>query len=80
VIASLENTTASRAPTEQRKTREVLTEAEVSEWLGLSQPTLSRLRRTGSGPAFVRLSARRIGYRRGAVQTWLDEREQANVA
>lgn len=80
MTVNLENTIVSRGPTESRKTREVLTEAEISEWLGLSQPTLSRLRRTGGGPAFVRLSARRIGYRRGAVQAWLDERERANVA
>ena len=63
-----------------QKTREFLTEAEVSEWLGLSQPTLSRHRRNGTGPAFVRLSMRRIGYRRSAVEAWLSEREQPKVA
>ncbi len=65
---------------QRQKTRELLTEAEVSEWLGLSQPTLSRHRRKGTGPAFVRLSTRRIGYRRGAVEAWLHEREQSRVA
>lgn len=63
-----------------QKTRELLTEAEVSEWLGLSQPTLSRHRRNGTGPAFVRLSTRRIGYRRSAVEAWLTEREHCRVA
>jgi predicted DNA-binding transcriptional regulator AlpA len=63
-----------------QKTRELLTEAEVSEWLGISQPTLSRHRRNGTGPAFVRLSTRRIGYRRSAVEAWLSEREQSSVA
>jgi predicted DNA-binding transcriptional regulator AlpA len=65
---------------EWQKTRELLTEAEVSEWLGLSQPTLSRHRRNGTGPAFVRLSTRRIGYRRSAVEAWLNEHEQPGVA
>ena len=66
------------AGVERQPTRELLTEAEVSLWLGLSQPTLSRHRRNGTGPAFVRLSARRIGYRRGAVEGWLKEREQSS--
>jgi predicted DNA-binding transcriptional regulator AlpA len=62
------------------RTREVLTELEVSEWLGLSQPTLSRHRRNGTGPAFIRLSTRRIGYRRSAVETWLTKLERSSVA
>lgn len=56
--------------------KEILTERQVSDWLGLSQPTLSRHRRYGTGPAFVRLSARRVGYRRTSVETWLNELEQ----
>ncbi len=62
-----------------QKTRELLTEAELSEWLGLSQPTLSRHRRNGTGPAFVRLSMRRIGYRRSVIEAWLREREQTRL-
>ena len=74
MTTSLED--VSRGRSEWRQPREVLTEAEVSEWLGLSQPTLSRHRRDGTGPAFVRLSARRVGYRRGAVEAWLTTKEQ----
>jgi predicted DNA-binding transcriptional regulator AlpA len=59
---------------------EVLTEREVSEWLGISQPTLSRLRRDATGPAFIRLSARRIGYRRSTIEAWLSEREHRGAA
>ena len=54
---------------------EILSEREVADWLGLSGPTLFRHRRDGSGPKFIRLSARRIAYRRGAVEEWLKERE-----
>lgn len=77
-MTSLE-TTGVHGRSDWQNTRELLTEAEVSEWLGLSQPTLSRHRRRGTGPAFVRLSTRRIGYRRGAVEAWLNEREQASI-
>ncbi len=54
---------------------DVLTERQVSDWLGLSQPTLSRHRLHRTGPPFVRLSARRVGYRRGAVEAWLSQHE-----
>ncbi len=62
-----------------QKIRELLTEAELSEWLGLSRPTLSRHRRNGTGPTFVRLSMRRIGYRLSAIEAWLREREQTQL-
>lgn len=54
---------------------EILTEHEVCSWLGISEPTLFRHRRNGTGPKFVRLSARRFGYRRSAVEEWLSGRE-----
>jgi predicted DNA-binding transcriptional regulator AlpA len=60
--------------------REILTEREVSDWLGLSEPTLFRHRRDGTGPAFIRLSARRVAYRRSAVERWLSERERQSIA
>jgi predicted DNA-binding transcriptional regulator AlpA len=80
VTANNVSTEAADSRSVWQKTRELLTEAEVSEWLGLSQPTLSRHRRNGTGPAFVRLSTRRIGYRRSAVEAWLNEREQSSLA
>jgi predicted DNA-binding transcriptional regulator AlpA len=55
--------------------QEILTERDVSDWLGLSEPTLFRHRRDGTGPTFIRLSARRVAYRRSAVEAWLRERE-----
>jgi predicted DNA-binding transcriptional regulator AlpA len=64
-----------RERNEYEKLRQILTEHELSDWLGISQPTLSRHRRDGTGPSFVRLSARRVGYRRTAVEAWLNEHE-----
>jgi predicted DNA-binding transcriptional regulator AlpA len=54
----------------------ILTEREVCNWLGVSEPTLFRHRRDGTGPKFIRLSARRVGYRHSAVEAWLSKREQ----
>lgn len=56
--------------------REILNEREVADWLGLSEPTLFRHRRDGTGPRFIRLSARRVAYRRSAIEEWLKERER----
>lgn len=57
----------------------LLTEKQLSCWLGISLPTLQRLRSTGGGPRFVRLSERRIGYRRSVVEQWLDQRTTVRV-
>jgi predicted DNA-binding transcriptional regulator AlpA len=51
--------------------QELLSERELSNRLGISEPTLFRHRRNGTGPKFIRLSARRIAYRRSAIEEWL---------
>jgi predicted DNA-binding transcriptional regulator AlpA len=57
----------------------LISEKELCDWLGLSEPTLYRHRREGTGPKFVRLSQRRVAYRRSAVEAWLLEREQSRI-
>jgi predicted DNA-binding transcriptional regulator AlpA len=59
--------------------QEILTERDVSDWLGLSEPTLFRHRRDATGPIFIRLSARRVAYRRRAVEAWLGNRERNKI-
>jgi predicted DNA-binding transcriptional regulator AlpA len=59
---------------------EILKEVEVCNWLGISEPTLFRLRRLGTGPKFIRLSARRVAYRRSAVKEWLKLRERQSLS
>jgi predicted DNA-binding transcriptional regulator AlpA len=49
----------------------LLTEKDISSWLGISLPSLQRMRSRGTGPLFVRLSERRIAYRRSDVEAWL---------
>lgn len=52
----------------------ILNEEELAEWLDISRPTLQRQRSDGGGPPFIQLSARRIGYRKSAVEQWLEAR------
>jgi predicted DNA-binding transcriptional regulator AlpA len=52
----------------------ILSERELAKWLATSCPTLQRHRSNGSGPPFIRLSARRVGYRKSAVEKWLQSR------
>jgi predicted DNA-binding transcriptional regulator AlpA len=59
---------------------EILTERQVARWLGLGEATVYRLRHDGSGPAFIRLSPRRVGYRRSAVEAWLKARERDRIS
>jgi predicted DNA-binding transcriptional regulator AlpA len=54
--------------------QDILTERQVSDWIGLSEPTLFRHRRDGTGPLFIRLSARRVAYRKSDVEVWLSAR------
>lgn len=54
----------------------VLSRAEAAELLGLSVPLLERHAAAGTGPAFVRLSARRLGYRVADLRAWLAERTE----
>ena len=52
----------------------LLSERELCIWLGVSLPSLQRLRSNGAGPRFVKLTRRRIGYRRSDVDAWLATR------
>ena len=52
----------------------LLTEKELSAWLGLSLPNLQRMRSNGTGPRYVQLSARRLAYRKSDVEAWLSAR------
>lgn len=55
---------------------ELFSERQLSDWLGISEPTLFRHRRDGTGPTFIQLSARRVAYRKSAVEAWLQARER----
>jgi predicted DNA-binding transcriptional regulator AlpA len=64
---------------DERTLEALFTEKQVSSWLGISIPSLQRMRSNGCGPAFVQLSARRIGYRKSAIEAWLSVRTISRV-
>ena len=57
----------------------IICEKELARWLDTSRPTLQRQRSDGSGPPFIQLSNRRIGYRKSAVERWLTTRTLSRV-
>lgn len=59
---------------------EFLAEDDVARRLGVSARTLVRWRTTGDGPPFVRLGARRIGYRAADIERWAAARTFASRA
>lgn len=52
----------------------IITREELANLLRLSLPTIDRMSRAKQGPARVRLSAKRVGYRLRDVNYWLDGR------
>ena len=60
--------------------RDLLTEAQAADFLGLSPGTLSVWRSTGRyALPFVKIGAR-VRYKRGALQSWVESRERTNGA
>lgn len=45
---------------------------EAAEYLGVHRTYLDRRRTAGGGPAFIRLSARKIAYRTADLDIWLE--------
>jgi predicted DNA-binding transcriptional regulator AlpA len=62
-----------------RGTVAILTEKELAPWLGVSLPTLQRMRSKGGGPRFVKLSLRRVAYRPSDVEVWLAARTAERI-
>jgi predicted DNA-binding transcriptional regulator AlpA len=53
---------------------ELLTEAELCTQLRVTRRTTLRWRTTGDGPKYIRAGERRVLYRRGDVDAWLEGR------
>ncbi len=53
---------------------DLLTTAEVAEWLDVSQNWLEVGRSRGWGPPFIKIHARCVRYRRGDAKNWLRQR------
>ena len=58
----------------------VLNVQQVADLLGLAVRTVWRMSTDGDFPTPVRLSPKRVGWRLGAVEQWLDERQREALA
>jgi predicted DNA-binding transcriptional regulator AlpA len=52
----------------------------AARFLGVSIRTLQGWRENGTGPRFIRLSARAVRYRPSDLEAWLAEREETPAA
>ena len=60
-------------------TNPLLTPAEASAQLGLTQGALAQLRYTGGGPLFIKLTAKAVRYRQSDLDAWIAERSHSST-
>lgn len=58
----------------------IYSEAQAAHFLGISRRTLQNMRHTGDGPAFVKISARRVGYSLSTLKAWIAARSVRSTA
>ena len=59
---------------------DLLTPAQVCEYLGISQDTYYRWRREGYGPPITRLSVRKVYVRRDDLEKWVKGQREKRKA
>ena len=60
--------------------RRIFRTPEAAAYIGLSASTLEKLRLGGDGPEFVKLGRRAIGYDKGALDDWIDQRRRGSTS
>ena len=58
----------------------LIREDEAADLLEVSKRTLQKWRVEGQGPLYVQLSARAIRYRRGDLESWINERVRSSTS
>ena len=59
--------------------RALLRAPELAELLGLTMSTLAKLRCSGKGPPFYKLTNQTVGYRQDEVMEWLAQRRRLST-
>lgn len=54
--------------------RRVISEANAAAYCDCAVITFRRMRKSATGPRWIRLSPRRLGYRMSDLDAWLDAR------
>lgn len=58
----------------------VVSEKQAAAMTGLGHRTLQAMRLSGNGPAFVKLTERRVGYSVAELRRWISERSVCSTA
>ena len=60
-------------------TPELLTPEQAGQILSMSSHSLAQMRYVGNGPAYVKISAKTIRYRRTDLEAWLQARTRTRT-
>ena len=52
----------------------------AAEYVGLSVACMDKMRISGTGPVFVRLGSRAVGYEISALEDWVAKRRRASTS
>ena len=58
----------------------VLRTPDAAQYLGLTASTLEKMRLYGTGPHFIRLGARAVGYSVSDLNSWIEDRRRRSTA
>jgi predicted DNA-binding transcriptional regulator AlpA len=58
----------------------IVTPHQAARMVGLTIHTLQRMRTEGTGPRFIKLGKRRVGYRECDLNEWLESRVATSTA
>lgn len=73
-MAKAPRTTTHPPPPPPRVPQEWVTTTEAAAYTGLAVPTLNAMRQAGTGPAFCRVSPRRVVYELAALREYMESR------
>ncbi len=58
----------------------LINEKEAADFLGLSDRAMQKMRQTGGGAPFIRISSRCLRYRRIDLRTWAEARMRSSTS
>ncbi len=58
----------------------LINEREAGDFLGLTDRAMQKMRQTGGGANFIRISSRCVRYRRIDLKTWADQRVRTSTS
>jgi len=57
-----------------------ITVEEAASYVGLAKSTLDKFRCYGTGPAFLKISSRRVAYDTGELDRWLESKRRVSTS